>query len=176
MRQSVSTKDRAFLPGVPRGLLFAGLVALVVVMLDLLTKWLVTRELGPGDERSSISVLGNFVELHYAQNGGVAFGLLSGSSTLAGVLVGIVIVPLLVVLMILSSRGLPWAIASGLVLGGAVGNLVDRLGDETVTDFISVGRWPSFNVADSAITVGALLLIGLSFREREQGERSAETG
>ena len=84
---------------------------------------------------------------------------------MAGLLVGIVIVPLVIVLILLASRGLPWAIASGLVLGGAAGNLIDRIGDSTVTDFVSVGRWPSFNVADASITIGAVILIGLSLLE-----------
>ncbi|MCA9860340.1 MAG: signal peptidase II, partial [Thermomicrobiales bacterium] len=78
--------------------------------------------------------------------------------------VGLVIVPLSIVLLYLAGRGASWAIGSGFVLGGAIGNLVDRIGDQTVTDFVSIGRWPSFNVADASITVGALLLIVLSYR------------
>ena len=70
----------------------------------------------------------------------------------------IVFIPLVFVLLALAGRGKLWALGSGLVFGGALGNLIDRIGDESVTDFISVGRWPSFNVADSAITVGAMIL------------------
>jgi signal peptidase II len=140
-------------------------IALAVILLDAATKWLIEREIGPNAARSSIQIAGSFIELRYTANAGVAFGMLRGSSTIAGVLVGIVIVPLAVVLVILASRGLVWAIASGLVLGGAAGNLIDRIGDSTVTDFVSVGQWPSFNVADASITIGALILIGLSLLE-----------
>ena len=140
-------------------------IALAVVLLDAATKWLIEREIGPNVHRTTIGIVGRFIELRYTANAGVAFGLLSDSSTMAGLLVGIVIVPLVIVLILLASRGLPWAIASGLVLGGAAGNLIDRIGDSTVTDFVSVGRWPSFNVADASITIGAVILIGLSLLE-----------
>ncbi len=165
--------NRRYLPAnSARWLVLAAGVAGLVIVLDALSKFLVTRELGPGGSRSSIQIAGNFFELHYTLNSGVAFGMLSGSSTVAGVLVGILIVPLVIVLIILAGRGTVWAIAAGLVLGGAAGNLTDRIGDRTVTDFISIGRWPLFNLADSAITVGAILLIGLSFRERDQDKQT----
>lgn len=153
----------------PAGALrFIGLALVVgalVVLLDLLSKQWIERELGPGGSRPSVSIAGQFLELRYTLNSGVAFGLLNGSSTLAGIAVGIVIVPLIVVLIVLASRGQRWALGAGLVLGGAAANLLDRIGDSSVTDFISVGRWPSFNLADAAITAGALVLIGLSLRE-----------
>ena len=90
-------------------------MAVLVIALDALSKWQVTRTLGPGGSRSSIQLAGDFFEVHYALNSGVAFGMFSGSSTLAGVLVGIVIVPLVVVLIVLASRGAIWALAAGLV-------------------------------------------------------------
>ncbi len=140
-------------------------IALIVILLDIVSKWLILREIGPNAARASIGIIGSFVELRYTANAGVAFGMLDNSSTIAGILVGIVIVPLVIVLVILASRGPLWAVASGLVVGGAVGNLIDRIGDSTVTDFVSVGQFPSFNVADASITVGAIILIGLSLLE-----------
>jgi signal peptidase II len=121
-----------------------------------------------------VQIAGDFVELQYGRNSGVAFGLLSGSSTIAGVLVGVLIVPLVLVLVVLAARGPLWAVAAGLVFGGAAGNLIDRIGDQTVTDFVSVGQWPWFNLADAAITVGALVLIGMSFRDRNSGDRPVD--
>jgi len=165
MSHSIPTNRRLIPARSIRWVALASAIAIVVVMADALSKWLITRELGPGASRGDIRIAGDFIELHFAQNAGVAFGLLSGSSTIAGVLVGIVIVPLGVVLFILAGRGPLWAVAAGLVLGGAAGNLLDRIGDQMVTDFVSIGRFPSFNEADSAITVGALCLIGLSFRD-----------
>lgn len=173
MNPSMQTQPRRLSDGSLRFLTLGVLVAVIVILLDVLTKWLISEELGPGGSRESIQLLGNFIELHYMRNSGVAFGLLSGSSMIAGILVGIVIVPLLVVLVVLAGRGGLWAVAAGMVLGGAMGNIVDRIDDQQVTDFISIGRWPSFNLADSAITVGALLLIGLSFRDRDQKEEPA---
>lgn len=169
------TEDNAIAGDAARWLGLAGLVALAVVVLDAASKWAIVREIGPDAARTHIGLLGSFAELRYTANGGVAFGLFDGNSTIAGILVGIVIVPLVVVLVVLAMRGKLWAIACGLVLGGAAGNLIDRIGDQTVTDFVSVGRWPSFNVADASITVGALILIGLSLldhrTEADSGDR-----
>lgn len=145
----------------------SAVVALLVLIFDLMSKWLVVRELGPKTDRSHIEIAGSFFELRYSVNSGVAFGLFDGNSTLTGILVGLVVIPMIVVLFVMATRGPRWAIASGLVLGGAAGNLLDRVGDGVVTDFISVGRWPTFNLADTAITVGALVLIGLSLLDHD---------
>ena len=168
--------DRRLLPADSlRWLALAVIVALVMILLDALSKSLIIRELGPDGSRSTIQIVGDFIELQYGRNSGVAFGMLSGSSTIAGVLVGVLIVPLVLVLVVLAARGRIWAVAAGLVLGGAAGNLIDRIGDQKVTDFISVGRWPWFNLADSAITVGALLLIGMSFRDRGPADQQMDS-
>lgn len=164
----MSATQRILNPEDHRRAALAGVTALIVIALDALTKWLVVRELGPSAGRPSVSLVGEFVELRYATNGGVAFGLFSSSPLLAVALVAVVIVPLVIILLILAGRGTEWAVGVGLVLGGALGNLIDRIGDRTVTDFVSVGRWPSFNLADSAITVGALLLIVMSVRDRDE--------
>ncbi|MCC6674536.1 MAG: signal peptidase II [Thermomicrobiales bacterium] len=149
-----------------RWIWLAAIVGFMVVVLDALSKWGIAQEIGPGAARSHFVLAGDFIELRYAVNSGVAFGLLRGNSTLAGVLVGLVIVPLVIVLAVMATRGPLWAVASGLVVGGAAGNLLDRAGDGAVTDFIAVGRWPSFNFADASITVGALILLGLSLIEQ----------
>ena len=173
MSHAMPTHERIFRAGSNRWLALAAVVALTVVLLDALTKDLIVRELGPTGSRSTIPIAGDVIELHYARNSGVAFGFLSDSSTLAGILVGIVLVPLILVLALLAARGPIWAVAAGLVLGGAAGNVVDRIGDRMVTDFISIGRWPSFNLADAAITVGALILIGLSLRADSRDDQPA---
>lgn len=157
-----------------RWLAIAAAVALAVIGLDLLIKRLIEREIGPAASRTRIDVLGSFIELRYALNSGVAFGLFDGNSTIAGVLVGTVIVPLVLVLGLMITRGPLWAVAGGLVLGGAAGNLIDRIGDQHVIDFISVGRWPSFNIADASITVGALILIALSLLDYREATATDE--
>ena len=142
----------------PRDLGFAGLVALIVVLLDQFTKaWIVDR-LVPLDP-ARIDLLGNWLSLEYTENRGVAFGLLRGLGPL------VVVAPLLVFCIMaalyLRSTAPPlWqSLGVGLLAGGAIGNLIDRLRLGYVIDFVSVGWWPNFNVADSAITTGAVILI-----------------
>jgi len=172
MSHSIATSRRIFPAGSYRWTAAATAIAIVVLVIDALSKWLVVQSLGPGNSRRAVRIVGDFLEFRFGRNSGLAFGLLSGSSTVAALLVGAIILPLTVVLLILAGRGLLWSLGAGLVLGGALGNLVDRIGDQTVTDFISVGRWPSFNLADAAITVGALVLIGLSFLDRDAPDMS----
>lgn len=142
----------------PRDLGIVGLVAGIVVLLDQVTKAWIVSTLVPL-EPPRIDVLGSWLSLEYTENRGIAFGLLGGLGPL------VVAAPLLVVVVMaalyLRSAAPPtWqSTGVGLLTGGAIGNLADRLRLGYVVDFISVGRWPNFNVADSAITVGALILI-----------------
>lgn len=142
----------------PRDLGIVGLVAGIVVLMDQVTKAWIVSTLVPL-EPPRIDLLGSWLSLEYSENRGVAFGLLGGLGPL------VVVAPLLVVVVMaalyLRSAAPPtWqSTGVGLLTGGAIGNLADRLRLGYVVDFISVGRWPNFNVADSAITVGALILI-----------------
>lgn len=117
-----------------------------------------------------VEVLGP-LELTLSHNQGVAFGLAGGAGT------GLVLVTLVALGVIgylfarNPTRPGMW-VAVGLVAGGAIGNLTDRVRAGAVTDFIAVGSWPPFNLADVAITLGVLLLVLLYLRdaEREQGD------
>lgn len=108
---------------------------------------------------------GIFSIVRVAPNTGSAFGLFQGQTAVLSVVSAIFIVLLLGLLVYFHrripslERRLPW-LALGLIMGGTAGNLIDRLSPHLggVTDFISVGWWPTFNVADSAITVGAITL------------------
>jgi signal peptidase II len=142
----------------PRDLGIAGLVAGGVFLLDQLTKTLIVSSLASLSP-PRIDLLGTWLSLEYTENRGVAFGLLSGLGALVGAIPLLVVVVLAV--LYLSSAAPPrWqSIGVGLLAGGAAGNLADRLRLGYVIDFISIGRWPNFNVADSAITVGAVTLI-----------------
>jgi signal peptidase II len=133
-------------------------VAATVLLVDQLTKEWALRAL---DDRS-IDVVGS-LRLHLVFNTGSAFSIASGFGPVLAI-VGVVVVALLVVTG-RDVQGWPARVALGLVVGGAVGNLVDRAlrdGDGVlggaVVDFIDLQWWPVFNVADMAITVGALLL------------------
>lgn len=139
-------------------------LATVVVVVDLIVGRVVTAALGPDAERHAWWLIGDDVGLEYVRNTGAAFGIFEGNPEL------------LAALSILISFGFVWLIlgemtnalwatlAAGLLLGGAAGNLIGRIVDGFVTDYLAVGPWPRFNVADSAITVGvAIFLIALVF-------------
>jgi signal peptidase II len=131
-----------------------------VVAADQAAKALVEDRLVPGE---TVDVLGP-VSLTLAHNQGVAFGLASGSDA---TLIVFAVTALAFVAYLLSRDPLRpglW-VAAGLVAGGALGNLADRLRAGAVTDFVEVGAWPPFNLADAAIVVGVALFAVLLVRE-----------
>ena len=132
----------------------AALVAGVVVALDQLVKAVVRAQLAPGER---IAVLPG-VQLVHVRNEGVAFGLLAGGGALLIVVAVAALAALLAFFATHVRRPLAW-LPTGLLVGGAAGNLVDRLGDGAVTDFVKLPHWPAFNVADIAITAGVLVLV-----------------
>lgn len=133
-------------------------IAAVVIAVDQLSKWLVVDTLGPAATAHRFRLLGNAFAIHHVENTGVAFGFLQGQALLVTVLA--ILVVFFLVRMYRNARATSWttAIACGLIVGGALGNLLDRVRLGYVVDFIEVSVWPKFNVADSAITIGALLL------------------
>jgi signal peptidase II len=147
---------------------FAAAAALILA-LDAVTKYLAESFLGDG---RSVSVVGDWVRLHLVFNQGAAFGLHLGAYSRW---IFLAIALLAVVLLFRFSRSTPpgdWVrqLALGLVAGGAAGNLVDRLRTARgVTDFLDVGiglhRWPTFNIADSGVTCGAIALALSLWRE-----------
>ena len=149
-------------------------LAILVLALDIGTKVLVVAEL---EGRRTLELLGGQLLLRVSRNPGAAFSFAEGATVLFTAVALAVVVVIVRVSRRLHSRG--WAVALGLLLGGASGNLVDRLlrtpgpGRGAVVDFIDFQVWPSFNVADSAIVVGGLLAVLLSFRGIEvDGSRS----
>jgi signal peptidase II len=132
-----------------RAWLLAGALAAVVVALDQGLKALVESELVPGEQ---VEVLGP-VGLTLAHNEGVAFGLAGGSAL---PLVAFAVLALgFVGFLLARNAGVRWMWAAvGLVAGGAIGNLLDRLRAGEVTDYVEIGSWPPFNLADVAITAG----------------------
>ena len=133
-------------------------VTLAVVALDQVTKALVVTMLGPGRTSHRAEIFGSFLALRYVENRGAAFGVLRGQGAILSLLALAVVAGLVMYYRRVAVRS-PWlAVGIGLVGGGAVGNLIDRARLGYVVDFVAVGPWPKFNVADSAITVGVLLL------------------
>lgn len=145
------------------GILLA--VAAAVYALDAFTKYLVVAKLTPGDP---VHVIGSFLQLTYTRNSGAAFSI-GWSYTAVFTLIAIGVI---VVILRLSRRlySGPWAVALGLLLGGAVGNLSDRILRAPgpfrgwVVDFIQFPHFAIFNLADSAITCGGVLMVLLAFR------------
>jgi len=141
-----------------------GLVLACVVAADQIVKALVTSALQRGEEREVVAG----IKLINTRNSGVAFGQLQGAGVVVTVLIGAAVVALLVYVGRNAVRPLIW-LPAGLLLGGAVGNVIDRIREGAVVDFLKLPHWPAFNVADSAITVGVLLL--LFVMERGDGAR-----
>jgi signal peptidase II len=141
------------------------LIVVAVVALDRLTKWLVIQRL---PEAHEVSIIPGLFQLSHWENTGAAFSMFADSSspwrTLG--LIGFSVVALVVIGFLLWKSGSALnatTIALTMIMGGALGNLWDRVGKGTVTDFLDfyLGQhhWPPFNVADSAIVVGSILLI-----------------
>jgi signal peptidase II len=152
--------------------------ALVVVVLDQLTKAIVVARIGLHE---SVSVVDGLFALTYVRNTGAAFGILAGRLESLRV-------PLLMTVSVLALTVLIWFLRSlpaerrlvvaacGAVLGGALGNLIDRAAYGEVIDFLDVyvgsWHWPAFNVADAAITLGVIVLCIDSLRGAPAAERS----
>jgi signal peptidase II len=132
----------------------AAALAALVVGLDQLTKRTVAAGIAPGQEQSVLPG----IHLVHVRNTGVAFGFLSGGGAVVLVCTLIALGALLIYFFRHPSRRGLW-VPTGLLLGGAIGNLVDRLIHGSVTDFIKLPHWPAFNIADVAITVGVVALV-----------------
>jgi signal peptidase II len=141
------------------------LISLLVVAIDRVTKWTVARRLSLHD---SIQIIPGFFRIIHAENPGAAFGIFADSPSQwkLGMLIGFSIIALVIVSAMLwknSHTMTSTGIGLALILGGAAGNLWDRLVSHQVVDFllfyIGPHQWPAFNVADSAIVAGAGLLV-----------------
>jgi signal peptidase II len=140
---------------------FIGLAGLIVVLDQVTKAWLVSF-LAPGE---SVPVAGDWIRLVHSQNNGGLFGLLRGQAALFG-LVSLVVVALIVLYHARAKPSRYLSITLGLLLGGAIGNVVDRFRLGYVVDFVDAGigtlRWYTFNVADTAISFALLLLLAAS--------------
>lgn len=148
-----------------------GLIFLITVLLDQLTKQIVRSTMFVGQ---SIPILGDVARFTYVENPGIAFGIRVPNPII------------FTILSIVASLGIAWylyqqrhegIVVTGsltLILGGAIGNLIDRVLFQKVVDFVDIGvkntRWPVFNVADSAVVIGMFWLLYLAFR-KEQNEK-----
>jgi signal peptidase II len=142
----------------------AGLVLLIVVGLDQLTKHTIAAGIPEGESRKFLPAI-NFV---HVRNKGVAFGFFSGGGVLVLLFTAVALAVLLIYFWRRPMR--PWLwLPTGMLVGGAIGNLIDRVANGQVTDFIKLPAWPAFNVADMSITFGVLILLWVLEGRRGDG-------
>jgi signal peptidase II len=146
----------------------AGLVLAAVVLLDQVTKKLIKDGIALGDEDAVFPA----VKLVHTQNRGVAFSALEGRGALVSIVIGLAVLGLLVYVARHVATPYIW-VPTGLLTGGALGNVIDRVRDGAVTDFVKLPAGPAFNVADWAITLGVLTL--LYVMEKDSGDEAADT-
>ena len=137
-----------------RALSRAAILGAAVIGLDQLAKHTIAASVSDGEERSVF--LG--VKLVHVRNHGVAFGFLSGGGGAVLAFTLVALAGLVVFLALRPQRSGLW-VATGLLVGGAIGNLIDRIALGSVIDFIKLPLWPAFNLADAAITFGVLSLL-----------------
>jgi signal peptidase II len=146
------------------------LIGLTVVLgLDQLTKWLITSNLILGQ---SFPVDG-FFRFTYIQNSGSAFGLFQGRGTVLTIISCVAVVLIIILHRSTPIKSIVLSGSLGLILGGTTGNLIDRFRLGSVVDFIDVGPWPIFNVADSSIVVGMVILMWYFSTGRGTAEESS---
>ncbi|GAF22196.1 MULTISPECIES: signal peptidase II [Shouchella] len=149
----------------------AYIIAIIIIGFDQLTKWLVVENMMLGER---ITVMENIFYIFSHRNSGAAFGILQGQMWLFYIIT-VVMVGVIIYLIQTEAKKhtlLKWAL--GLILGGAIGNFIDRLFRQEVVDFIDTfGNFPIFNIADSALTVGVgLFLINLLLESRREKKES----
>jgi signal peptidase II len=155
----------ARVPRTARPWLFVLVVALAVLIADQLSKHAVEQSIARGDTHKLLPG----IQLVNTRNHGVAFGFLPGSHLAVTILIGVALLALLAYFARHAHQRLIW-LPTGMLIGGAIGNIVDRVRAGSVTDFIKLPLgWPPFNLADASITLGVLLLLVLieSSRHRD---------
>ena len=160
----------------PRRIGMLAVIAATILVSDLVTKVVMVAVLDDGER---IQLIDGVASLVLVRNPGAAFSLATGMTWLLTLIAVAVVVGIVRYARELRSPG--WAVALGLVLGGALGNLVDRFFrgpgpmEGHVVDFVSIGWWPVFNVADSAICVGGVILVVLALRGHDiDGTRAGD--
>ncbi len=141
----------------------AGIVLAAVLAADQIVKALVVDALRRGEERDIVAG----IKLVNTRNTGVAFGQLQDGGAIVGVVIAIAICALLVYFARHAQLPLMW-LPTGMLLGGALGNVADRIREGAVVDFLKLPHWPAFNVADASITIGVVVLLVVV----ERGDRA----
>jgi signal peptidase II len=152
-------------------------IAALIVALDQWTKWLVRVNIPDGGVwlPESLEWLSPYARIVHWHNTGAAFGMFQDASMVFTVLAFIVIAAIIYYYPHVENSDWSLRLAMSMQLGGAIGNLIDRLTLGRVTDFISVGTFPVFNLADASISIGAaILLLGVWLTERSEKREKAK--
>ncbi len=152
-----------------RVLALTAATTLAVLAVDQLIKALVRDGITPGERHD---VIGAALRIVHVENDGVAFGRLSGSPLLVALVVGVALTALLTYFATHLQVPRIW-LPTGLLLGGAIGNVIDRVARGAVTDYVKLPRWPAFNLADAAITLGVVVLLVVVERDARRRERAS---
>lgn len=152
--------------------------ALAVIVLDQWTKWLVRRDIPLGTSwlPDSLEWLSPYARLHHIQNKGASFGMFQDGNILFIALTFLIVGGILFYISKMEHDSDWMWIAGGLYLGGALGNLIDRLIFGAVTDFVSVGSFYIFNVADASINVSVAMLVILFWLGEKKPAESSDSG
>ncbi len=170
--QPVSSAEQTVGAGLSQWLVLV-LVAGAAVVADQVTKQVVGRTLALGE---SVDILGPF-DIHHVQNSGIAFGLFSSRTTVVIAVTAVAVCAMLVFFARSGRRHPALPVALGLVLGGSIANLVDRVRLGHVTDFLDFVAWPAFNLADTFIVVGVVTLFAtLVLGDRSHRMHGARSG
>lgn len=134
---------------------------------QLIKRWIVDL-VGPSADRHRIEILGSFVAIEYLENTGAAFGMFRDATVLFSIVATIAVIIGLLLVWREAMADLPLALGISLIIGGALGNVIDRIARGYVVDFIAIGRFWKFNLADSCITLGVLFVFWLLWRADNQ--------
>ena len=159
----VSFAERSLAAGLGQWLALAA-IAFAAIAADQLTKYIVTSQLQLDE---GLHVVGPFW-IHHVQNSGIAFGLFASATAAVILLTAVAVAAMLIFFARSGARHPILPVALGLVIGGSLSNLLDRVRLGYVTDFLDLRYWPAFNLADSFIVIGVLVLLAaLVFAERQ---------
>ncbi len=152
--------------------IFGGLITGIILSFDIVTKYYIEKFLSDG---RIYDYMGGFLKIVLVYNTGGVFGIAQGHKNVFMIISIIVLILMIFYYIYENNKSLPFTVAMSLIFAGAIGNIIDRLIPDRkgVVDFISIGvdhvfRWPAFNVADSAIVVGAFLLIYVFYIEEKK--------
>ena len=155
--------------------MFYYIIALAVILIDQVTKWMIVKEMYYGQ---SITVIENFLYITSHRNRGAAWGILQGQMWFFYLITVVVVVGLIIYIQKLKKQDKWFGIALALMLGGAIGNFIDRVVRKEVVDFVNTYiftyDFPIFNVADSALVVGVIIMFIMTLFEGKMKKEHKE--